>query len=67
MLSIAFDPAAFPSDAFAADVTRLVDWVKSSSPIEQGGGVLLPGEVEEISAAVACVKEFRSMTKLCGN
>jgi uncharacterized oxidoreductase len=51
MLSIAFDPAAFPSAAFAADVTRLVDWVKSSSPIEQGGAVLLPGEVEEVTAA----------------
>lgn len=51
MLSVAFDPAAFPTDAFADDVTRLAGWIKSSPPIEQGGAVLLPGEVEETTAA----------------
>jgi uncharacterized oxidoreductase len=51
MLSLAFDPAAFPTDAFEDDVTRLVDWVKSSPPIEKDGAVLLPGEVEEATAA----------------
>ena len=47
MLSIAFDPSAFPNEAFANDVARLVDWVKSSPPIERGSEVLLPGEIEE--------------------
>jgi uncharacterized oxidoreductase len=51
MLSIAFDPNSFPTDAFADDVTRLVNWVKSSPPIDRGGTVLLPGEVEEATAA----------------
>ena len=48
MLSLAFDPAAFgDSDAFAKDVTKLVDWVKSSPPLTADGKVLLPGEIEE--------------------
>ena len=48
MLSLAFDPAAFgDSDAFADDLTRLVEWVKASPPSTPGGEVLLPGEVEE--------------------
>lgn len=51
MLSIAFDPVAFPNNSFADDVTRLIGWVKSSPPMEQGGAVLLPGEVEEDTAA----------------
>jgi len=46
MLSVAFDPAAFPSDAFADDVKRLSAWVKGSPPLEPGGEVLLPGEIE---------------------
>jgi hydroxycarboxylate dehydrogenase B len=51
MLSIAFDPGAFPNDSFADDLTRLIGWVKSSPPMEQGGAVRLPGEVEEDTAA----------------
>jgi len=48
MLSLAFDPAAFGDpDAFADDVTQLVDWVKASPPIAPGGKVVLPGEIEE--------------------
>jgi uncharacterized oxidoreductase len=51
MLSIAFDPDAFPNESFMNDVTRLASWVKSSPPLERGGKVLLPGEVEEDIAA----------------
>ncbi len=48
MLSLAFDPAAFgDSDAFADDLIKLVDWVKSSRPHPPAGKVLLPGEIEE--------------------
>jgi uncharacterized oxidoreductase len=48
MLSLVFDPAAFGgAEAFAADVARLAASVKSSPPIEAGGRVLLPGEIEE--------------------
>ena len=51
MLSIAFDPKAFPNESFFEDVTRLIGWVKSSPPIEPGGEVLLPGELEENTVA----------------
>ena len=48
MLSLVFDPAAFGSaEAFAEDVTRLIGWTKATPPIEPGGKVLLPGEIEE--------------------
>jgi uncharacterized oxidoreductase len=47
MLSIVFDPDAFPTGGFADDVARLVQWVKSSPPIERNGEVLLPGEAEQ--------------------
>jgi LDH2 family malate/lactate/ureidoglycolate dehydrogenase len=48
MLSLVFDPAAFGDpDAFADDVTQLVEWVKASPPIAPGRKVLLPGEIEE--------------------
>ncbi|MCP4380690.1 MAG: malate/lactate/ureidoglycolate dehydrogenase [Hyphomicrobiales bacterium] len=48
MLSMAFDPAAFGgADAFAEDIRRLVAWTKGSPPIEPGGVVLLPGEIED--------------------
>jgi len=48
MLSLVFDPAAFGgAEAFAEDVARLAASVKSSPPIEAGGRVLLPGEIEE--------------------
>ena len=47
MLSIVLDPAAFGgADFFRADVERLVAWTKASPPLEPGGTVLLPGEIE---------------------
>jgi len=46
MLTLAFEPAAFPTDQFDADVLRLADWTKASPPLTPGGEVLLPGEVE---------------------
>ncbi len=47
MLSLVFDPDAFGSAAaFAEDVKRLAAWTKESPPIEPGGKVLLPGEIE---------------------
>ncbi len=47
MLSLVFDPAAFgPTDAFAADISRLVEWVTASPPAEPGKPVLLPGDIE---------------------
>ena len=47
MLTLAVDPAATGrAGAFAADVARLVDWVRSARPLAEDGEVLLPGEVE---------------------
>jgi uncharacterized oxidoreductase len=46
MLTLAFDPAAFPTDEFDVDVARLAEWTKASPPIDPGGQVLLPGEIE---------------------
>ena len=47
MLTMAFDPAAFGQIAgFDADLLALTNWVKSSPPVDPGGAVLLPGEVE---------------------
>ena len=46
MMTIAFDPAAFPDAGFSADAERLIAWIKASPPLESGGRVLLPGEVE---------------------
>jgi uncharacterized oxidoreductase len=47
MLSMVFDPAAFGSaEAFAEDVSRLVDWSKATPPVRPGEAVLLPGEIE---------------------
>jgi uncharacterized oxidoreductase len=46
MMTIAFDPTVFPDATFDADSQRLVEWIKASPPIEVGGRVLLPGEIE---------------------
>jgi len=52
MLTLAFDPAAFGgADFFADDIGRLVTWTKASPPIDAGGAVLLPGEVEDRTRA----------------
>lgn len=47
MLTMAFDPAAFPTEQFDSDVARLAQWCKASPPLQPGGEVLLPGEIEE--------------------
>jgi len=47
LLSILIDPERMAGrDALVADVERLLAWVKASPPIEPGGEVLMPGEVE---------------------
>ncbi len=47
MLSLVFDPAAFAgTEFFRTDLDRLMNWTKASPPIEPGGSVLLPGEIE---------------------
>ena len=47
MLSVVFDPDAFCGDAFFGnEVERFIEWVKASPPVEPGGEVLLPGELE---------------------
>ncbi len=48
MLSILIDPSFFQSDpAFAAEIRRFIDWVKSSEKSTPGGEILMPGEIEE--------------------
>src|SRR5438874_1798752 len=48
MLSIYLDPARFQPDAnFAAEVQRLIAWVKSSEKATPEGDILMPGEIEE--------------------
>jgi uncharacterized oxidoreductase len=52
MLSVVFDPEAFcGSAAFRAEIARMASWVKSSPPMQPGGEVLLPGEVERRTRA----------------
>jgi uncharacterized oxidoreductase len=52
MLSIALDPAALDeSHGFSNDLAALTAWVKGSPPIEPGGVVLLPGEIEAATRA----------------
>lgn len=47
MLTLAFDPATFGQGAgFASDVAGLTEWIRSSRPVEPGGQILLPGEIE---------------------
>jgi uncharacterized oxidoreductase len=47
MLSLVLDPVPVAGEAaFAADLERLVAWVKGSPPARPGGEVLLPGELE---------------------
>lgn len=48
MLSIILDPSVFQSDAaFAAEIERFIEWVKSSATPRAGGEILMPGEIEE--------------------
>ena len=52
MTSLAIDPTPFTDrDAYIAEITRYLDWVKGSPPSQPGGEVLLPGEVEQRSRA----------------
>jgi uncharacterized oxidoreductase len=52
LLSILIDPERMAgADAMAADIDRLVEWVKGSPPARPGGEVLLPGEVERRARA----------------
>jgi uncharacterized oxidoreductase len=52
MLSIYLDPARFqPDAAFAAEVQRLIAWVKSSEKATPDGDILMPGEIEERTKA----------------
>ena len=47
MLSFYIDPKVIdPSDFFSQDVTRYVDYLKSSKPTKAGGEILIPGEPE---------------------
>ena len=47
MTSVVLDPAAFAGNGFFdGDLARLMEWTRASPPIEPGGAVLLPGEVE---------------------
>ncbi len=52
MLSIYMDPSFFQEEtAFAAEVRRFVEWVKSSKKSEPDGQLLMPGEIEERTKA----------------
>ena len=47
LLAILIDPDKMAGNAaMAADIDRLVDWVKASPPLTPGGEILLPGEIE---------------------
>jgi uncharacterized oxidoreductase len=52
MLSFYIDPKVLdPSDFFSQDVTRYIDYLKSSKPTKAGGEILIPGEPEARSRA----------------
>lgn len=52
MLTLAFDPQSFgQAAAFAGDVANLADWVRSSRPVQPGGEILLPGDMERRTRA----------------
>jgi uncharacterized oxidoreductase len=53
MLSIYVDPQKLQSgDAFAAEIERYIDFVKTSRPSTPDGQVLIPGDIEEQTRAV---------------
>jgi uncharacterized oxidoreductase len=48
MFTVVMDPAFFQADgAFAAEVRRFIDFVRSATPAAPGGEILMPGEPEE--------------------
>jgi uncharacterized oxidoreductase len=52
MLSIYLDPALFQAEpAFAAEIQRFIEWVKSSVKSTPDGDILMPGEIEERTKA----------------
>ncbi|OWK42921.1 malate/lactate/ureidoglycolate dehydrogenase [Fimbriiglobus ruber] len=52
MLSIYLDPAFFRTDAdFATEITRFIEWVKSSETVEADGEIVMPGEHSERTKA----------------
>jgi uncharacterized oxidoreductase len=52
MLTLAFDPSAFgQAEGYSSDVSQLTEWIRSSQPVEIGGEILLPGEVERRTLA----------------
>ncbi|MCE9532591.1 MAG: malate/lactate/ureidoglycolate dehydrogenase [Planctomycetes bacterium] len=52
MLSIILDPSLFQAnDAYAAEIERFIDWVKSSERIVKDGQILMPGEIEDRTKA----------------
>lgn len=52
MLSIYLDPRFFGEQAaFAAEVERFIEWVKSSQKSDPAGEILMPGEIEERTKA----------------
>lgn len=52
MLSFYIDPKVLdPSDFFSQDVTRYIEYLKSSKPVKAGGEILIPGEPEARSRA----------------
>ncbi len=52
MLSIFVDPGVFTdADAVARETRRFLAWVKSSAPIDPGGEVWMPGEIERQTMA----------------
>lgn len=47
MLSIYLNPALFQAEpAFAGEVRRFIDWVRSSEKADLNGEILMPGEIE---------------------
>jgi uncharacterized oxidoreductase len=52
MLSIYMSPEFFQEDqAFAAEVRRFIEWVKSSERVRADNEILMPGEIEERNKA----------------
>ncbi len=53
MLSIYLDPRYFAADdQFGREVGGLIEWIKSSRPLEPGRDILVPGELEQQTRAV---------------
>jgi len=52
MFSVLLDPTVFtPAQEFAREIRRLAEWVRASPPLEAGGAVLRPGDLERRIAA----------------